>query len=190
MLRGGRGTVRYAGIDRTAILRRPIENRRTDSCRPPRVSDGRSFTLSCTLTKTGPPAWPRSRSRPPALARSAADPSIRAIRGGHPTAPARRPCQWRAWATDRVHGPAWDARNGGPADPAHCFAYPGRVALERAHVGITHRRIYGPIRHDAKPKISPRGGPRGLLSRYAKSRESACFVVVGGTGIEPVTPAV
>jgi hypothetical protein len=40
------------------------------------------------------------------------------------------------------------------------------------------------------PFESPCRSPCGLFLVYRKMEKSACFLVVGGTGIEPVTPAV
>ena len=48
-----------------------------------------------------------------------------------------------------------------------------------------------PLNTFARPRVHYRMGYRTWgFGQRAKSEESACFLVVGGTGIEPVTPAV
>jgi hypothetical protein len=40
------------------------------------------------------------------------------------------------------------------------------------------------------PKKGRAAGRVAVFAEFRKVKESACFIVVGGTGIEPVTPAV
>jgi hypothetical protein len=89
-------------------------------------------------------------------------------------------------ALDFVFSAGADVGIGGPGSPQNAPTPP----LER----VTCRRRgsqKGDFVQAGKTQKKGRAAGRvAVFAEFRKVKESACFIVVGGTGIEPVTPAV